>query len=119
MTPKHIKQNDIWMVDMGVDGIVGHEQKGTRPFYVISNTEYNTFSKTPIGFFLSTSEKKKENRFTVDVDMQGKSENVNTSQIRTISSERFMRYMGHGSDEETKLLLETFEREVIKIGKES
>jgi mRNA-degrading endonuclease toxin of MazEF toxin-antitoxin module len=115
MTPKNIKQNDIWMVNMGYDGIVGHEQKGTRPFYVISNTAYNTSSKTPIGFFLSTSEKKKTNRFTVDVDMQGTMENVNVSQIRTISADRFMTHMGHGSDAETKILMDTFSREILKM----
>ena len=55
---KEIKQNSIWMVKMVYDGIVGHEQKGTRPFYVISNDRYNNNSSTPIGYFLSTSSKK-------------------------------------------------------------
>lgn len=103
-----ISQHDIWMVKMGYDGIVGHEQKGNRPFYVISNTDYNKNSKTPIGFFLSTSAKKQTNRFTVDVDMQGTLENVNVSQIRTISSQRFLTKMGTGSNEDTKKLMETF-----------
>jgi mRNA-degrading endonuclease toxin of MazEF toxin-antitoxin module len=61
-----INKHEIWMVELG-NNAVGHEQKGNRPFYVISNNEYNKNSKTPIGFFLSTSEKKAQNRFTVDV----------------------------------------------------
>jgi mRNA-degrading endonuclease toxin of MazEF toxin-antitoxin module len=113
MQSKYIKQNDIWMVNMGHDGIVGHEQRGTRPFYVISNTGYNQASKTPIGFFLSTSEHKKLNKYTIDVNMQGVIETVNTSQIRTISSERFMTYMGHGNENDLKVLLDTFKKEII------
>jgi mRNA-degrading endonuclease toxin of MazEF toxin-antitoxin module len=102
------------MVNMGQDGIVGHEQRGTRPFYVISDTDYNNASRTPIGFFLSTSEHKKLNRYTVDVNMQGTLETVNTSQIRTISSERFMTYMGHGNNDDLKTLMETFNRELLE-----
>jgi len=113
MQNKYIRQNDIWMVNMGQDGIVGHEQRGTRPFYVISNTGYNQASKTPIGFFLSTSEHKKLNRYSVDVNMQGVIETVNTSQIRTISSERFMTYMGHGNSDDLITLLNTFKKEII------
>ena len=114
MVPKNIKQNDIWMVALGEEGIVGHEQKGNRPFYVISSTGYNQVSNTPIGFFLSTSEKKKLNRFAVEVDMQGSLETVNVSQIRTLSSDRFLRYMGSGSDEDLQKLIETFNQEIVK-----
>lgn len=108
-----ILQNDIWMVKMGTAGIVGHEQKGNRPFYVISKSDYNKNSKTPIGFFLSTSTKKQQNRFTVDVDMQGTNETVNVSQIRTISSDRFISKMGTGTNQDTQKLLATFIKELI------
>lgn len=114
MDNNHIKQNDIWMVNIGYDGIVGHEQKGTRPFYVISDTEYNTRSETPIGFFLSTSEKKRQNKYTLDIDMQGVLENVNVSQIRTISTQRFIRYMGTGTDQDLQKLISVFQQEIIK-----
>jgi mRNA-degrading endonuclease toxin of MazEF toxin-antitoxin module len=110
----YIEQNSIWLVDMGFDGIVGHEQKGTRPFYVISDTGYNNASKTPVGFFMSTSEHKKTNNYTVIVNMQGQEEAVNTSQIRTISAERFIKYMGHGNNDDLKLLIETFQKQIIK-----
>jgi len=114
-TPKVIEQNSIWMCSMGHVGIVGHEQKGNRPFYVISNTKYNNSSKTPIGFFLSTSSKKKGNRFTYDVDMQGVLENVNVSQIRTISAERFFKFMGTGTNEDTKELMNMFSEIIVNI----
>lgn len=115
MNDKIIRQNDIWMVNMGYDGIVGHEQRGTRPFYVISDTAYNTASKTPVGFFLSTSEHKRLNRYTVDVTMEdGNIETVNTSQIRTISSDRFFKYMGSGTDADLEILMATMRREVLR-----
>jgi mRNA-degrading endonuclease toxin of MazEF toxin-antitoxin module len=47
---KDIKQNSIWLVKLE-DKKVGQEQCGDRPFYVISSTEYNQRSGTPIGFF--------------------------------------------------------------------
>ncbi len=56
---KEIKQYSLWMVDLGNQECAkGHEQHGNRPFFVISSTEYNNKSKTPIGFFASNSEKK-------------------------------------------------------------
>jgi mRNA-degrading endonuclease toxin of MazEF toxin-antitoxin module len=111
---KEINQNDIWMVQMGYDGIVGHEQKGNRPFYVISNSKYNRNSRTPIGFFLSTSEKKQKNRFTLDVDMQGTPENVNISQIRTISNLRFLKKMGTGTQTDNLKLMKLFTEYIIE-----
>jgi len=108
-----IKQNSIWMVKMGYDGVAGHEQKGNRPFYVISNDTYNKNSGTPIGYFLSTSNKKKANRFTYDVDMQGTPENVNISQIRTISSERFLRNMGNGTNKDLDNLQKLFKEQIL------
>ena len=109
----NIKQNSIWMVKMGYDGIVGHEQKGNRPFYVISNDNYNKNSGTPIGYFLSTSKKKKANRFTYDVDMDGVMETVNISQIRTISSDRFLRHMGDCNNNDLLELQEIFQNQII------
>jgi mRNA-degrading endonuclease toxin of MazEF toxin-antitoxin module len=99
---------------MGFDGIIGHEQKGTRPFYVISDSGYNAASKTPVGFFMSTSEHKKTNNYTIIINMQGASEAVNTSQIRTISADRFIKYMGHGNDDDLRLLVDTFQKQIIK-----
>ena len=64
-----IMQYSIWMVDLGDKKCSeGHEQYGNRPFYVISSTDYNKKSKTPIGFFVSTSEKQP---FTLKLDDKG------------------------------------------------
>lgn len=110
---KEIKQNDIWMVHLGHEGSKGHEQKGSRPFLVVSNTRYNTASKTPIGFFMSTSTKKANNRFNVTVDMQGVEEYINISQVRTLSDLRFFKKLGYCSDEERKMIINKFSETVL------
>ena len=109
---QNIKQKEIWMINLGEDNIVGHEQKGNRPFFVISNDEYNQSSKTPIGFFLSTSAHKKTNRFSVET-IGNQIGSINTSQIRTISEDRFIRKIGEGTTQELNTVLETFLKEII------
>ncbi len=75
------------MVELGEKSCSkGHEQYGNRPFYVISATEYNIKSETPIGFFVSTSEKKSQNKFTLELEDKG---SANISQIRTLDKSRF------------------------------
>ena len=108
MSKPEIKQHSIWMVNLGNDS-VGHEQRGNRPFYVISSSGYNKMSNTPIGFFLSTSEKKSQNRFAVKCSVGW----VNSSQIRTISSERFLYFMGESDKATTMKVLETMVDEVL------
>ena len=108
-----IQQNDIWMVNLGQECSKGHEQKGTRPFYVISSTEYNTKSRTPVGFFMSTSFKKSQNRFTVKIDMQGVDEYINVSQIRTLSNLRFFKKIGYGTYEDLEKMLEKFNEVIL------
>ena len=109
-----IKQLEVWMVKLEQDNIVGHEQRGTRPFFVISESKYNEFSKTPVGFFLSTSAHKKLNRFTLEVSGDTKG-TVNVSQIRTLSAERFMFKIGEGTEEELKTLMKMFTKEIIGV----
>jgi len=103
-----IKQNDIWMVSLGHDA-VGHEQKGDRPFVVISSDEYNRNSGTPVGFFLSTSLKKSTNRFAVEL-VSGV---ANISQVRTLSSLRFKKFMNNAGKGSTQRLMEKFIAEVL------
>jgi mRNA-degrading endonuclease toxin of MazEF toxin-antitoxin module len=107
-----IKQGSVWMVKLGTDNIIGHEQKGDRPFYVISSTEYNSASNTPVGFFLSTSEHKRSNKYTVAVMINGTAEYVNVSQIRTISSDRLLRHMGD-SPNSLSGILEVFNSSIL------
>lgn len=106
-----MKQGEIWLVALGYDNIEGHEQKGNRPFYIVSNTTYNGFSNTPVGFFLSTSEKKKRNRFSHVVSTMNSA--VNVSQIRTLSADRFIKKMGEGTKEDTQAILRLFNQTII------
>lgn len=79
-----IKQFSVWQVTLEKNPI-GHEQGGTRPFFVISSDKYNIASKTPIGFIMSASENKSKNKFAVSLEGMDKvSSSVNVSQIRTI-----------------------------------
>jgi len=45
--------------------------------------------------------------------MQGTLENVNISQIRTISAERFLRYMGIGSMDDLSELQKLFSEQIL------
>ena len=113
--PKDIKQYSLWMVNLGEkDCAKGHEQYGDRPFFVISSTKYNKNSKTPIGFFSSTSEKKSQNRYSLTINNRG---SVNISQIRTLSEDRFIRCIEqiHSFELEAKIL-STFINQIIFNG---
>ena len=112
---KEIKQYSLWMVDLGnKECAEGHEQYGDRPFFVISSTEYNKKSKTPIGFFASTSEKKAQNKYSLNIDDKG---SVNISQIRTLSQKRFKKCIDeiYSTNLEAKIL-STFINQIILNG---
>ena len=84
---KEIQQYSIWMVKLGDEKCAkGSEQFGDRPFYVISSTQYNEKSKTPIGFFMSSSDKKSKNKYSLEIDDKS---SLNISQIRTLCQSRF------------------------------
>lgn len=111
----NIKQNEIWMVNLGNDNIEGHEQKGSRPFYVISSTRYNFNSKTPIGFFLTTSKNKIENkRLCYSLDLgDGNKEGVLITQIRTLSEKRFSKCIGIGKDSDLNEIINLFQQSIL------
>lgn len=89
---RYIEQGDIWYIRLEKEAF-GSEQGGKRPFLVISSTSYNTSSKTPIGFILSTSPKKRTNKYTIPIEeMSSDRSHVNVSQIRTVSKDRFLDY---------------------------
>ena len=110
-----IKQHSIWMVNLGEQICnKGHEQYGNRPFYVISSTEYNMKSETPIGFFVSTSEKKSQNKFTLKLEDKGW---VNISQIRTLDKSRFQKCIGQIQSNELEIeILSKFINQIIFNG---
>ena len=98
MTNNKILQGSIWWVDLE-NNPVGHEQGERRPFFVISKGDYNTRSKTPIGYTMSTSLHKSNNAFSVqitynDSQQEKKQGYVNVSQIRTLSIDRFGNSLG-------------------------
>ena len=115
----YIRQGDIWWVEIEEKG-KGHEQHGRRPFYVISKTFYNKNSKTPVGFFISTSTKKAGNRFTIDLpyklyksDNQEKYVTVNVSQVRPLAIERFKKKFGYTETKYVQNVLELFNNTLI------
>lgn len=103
-----INQFEVWLVDFGDDEkcFKSHEQRYTRPFLVISNYNYNSTSKTPIGFILSTSEKKSQNDYTLPLTDKS---HVNISQIKTISEERFIK------KEDTNITPKDFQKIIKKF----
>ena len=112
---KEIKQYSLWMVDLGNNECAkGHEQYGSRPFFVISSTKYNKKSRTPIGFFASTSAKKAQNKYSLDIEDKG---SINVSQIRTLSEKRFLTCINeiYSSELESKIL-STFINQIIFDG---
>ncbi|WP_104760645.1 type II toxin-antitoxin system PemK/MazF family toxin [Helicobacter cetorum] len=106
-------QGQIWIVELGNSNCKGHEQRGSRPFYIISCNTYNEKSKTYIGFFMSTSSKKEQNIFAYQV--RGIEGHVNVSQIRTLDDERFIKYVGKSSKEELRKILKCFKENILKV----
>ena len=109
-----VKQFSIWLVRLEQNPI-GHEQGGNRPFFVISGSEYNRNSGTPIGFLLSTSVKKSKNRFSVAAS---ETSHINVSQIRTLDISRFIREMGVLGKKTHDLVMEKFNKEILQINGE-
>ena len=103
-----IKQYSVWYVNLDCvhknnyenmfmeSNPIGHEQHGKRPVVVISPTQYNKQSGTPIVLCCSTSIKKSQNNFTSTIKWNEEHENtwVNHTQIRTLDKSRFYNYAG-------------------------
>ena len=94
----NILQGEIWWIKLD-ENPIGHEQGGTRPFFIISKDEYNKNSKTPMGFSISKSLHKSKNKFSIEIeyiDLKNNKKNiyVNISQLRTLSIERFNNKIG-------------------------
>ena len=107
IVPNDIKQFSVWYVDLDSKDSkdnnmfieskpVGHEQSGRRPVVVISQTQYNNKSGTPIVLCCSSSIKKSQNTFTFPIKWNDDHKDtwVNLSQIRTLDKSRFYNYAG-------------------------
>jgi len=86
-----ILQFSVWNVELEKKP-VGHEQGGNRPFFVISSSEYNKRSGTPMGFICSNSQNKINREFSEEMHFKNskKTSHVNVSQIRTLDETRFL-----------------------------
>jgi mRNA interferase MazF len=113
LNKENLEQYSVWIVDLGQDFTkndtfnssvpLGSEQSGLRPVIIMSPTEYNNISGTPIVMCCSTSSKKSSNNYTIPVKWNDnhKPTWVNISQIRTFDKERFTYYAGKLKNEET------------------
>ena len=93
-------QGDIWLANLEKKAM-GHEQGGRRPVLIISKTEWNDKSKTPICVICTTSVKKGKNRYTVDLRRENSDKDKHTyangSQLYTLDSGRFIRKVDSAS----------------------
>ncbi len=113
---KKIDFLDIWLIELGEDGnnIYKHEQFGKRPFVVISQNSYHENSKTPIGFIMTTSDAKKNSKYTLTIQLPNQPESaINTSQIKTLSQDRFISKLGKLNELDFKKLMEIFFKQII------
>tara|TARA_Y100001973_G_scaffold67175_1_gene98151 strand:+ start:84 stop:488 length:405 start_codon:yes stop_codon:yes gene_type:complete len=99
---KQFVQGDIWLADLEKKAM-GHEQGGKRPVVIISKTNWNNNSKTPICLICSTSEKKGANKYTVKLNRTNKKNSwANASQVYTLDSRRMIRKLDKVSKSELK-----------------
>ena len=107
IVPHDIRQFSVWYVDLDnkyskdqnlfiESQPTGHEQSGRRPVIVISPTQYNKKSGTPVVLCCSSSIKKSQNTFTFPIKWNDEHKDtwVNLSQIRTLDKTRFYNYAG-------------------------
>lgn len=94
-----ILQFSVWNVELE-NKPVGHEQGGNRPFFIISSSEYNKKSGTPMGFICSTSQNKVNREFSEEIHFKNskKTSHVNVSQIRTLDKTRFLNIIQEFTD---------------------
>lgn len=114
----NILQGEIWWVTLE-ENPVGHEQGGSRPFFILSKSEYNNRSETPIGFAVSKSQHKSRNKFSVEIVYKNKNSVdekiwVNVSQLRTLSIERFGKKLGRcSSSSDIQKIMKIFYEKII------
>jgi len=114
----NILQGEIWWISLE-ENPVGHEQGGSRPFFILSKSEYNNRSKTPIGFAVSKSMHKSRNKFSVEIvykNIKNEDEKVwvNVSQLRTLSIERFGKKLGRcSSANDIQKIMNHFYKQII------
>lgn len=99
---------DVYTIDL--DPTIGSEIKKTRPCVIISPDEMNQYLKTVIIAPMTTSKKKYESR--VNIEFQGKENQIVLDQIRTVDKQRLVKRSGKLSPQDSqitcKVILEMF-----------
>ena len=88
--------------------VIGSEQSGSRPVVIVSHDVFNDRSGTVIAIALSSQEPRAGFPFSLEI-MSAKLPRrswAKISQIRTLSSERLGRKLGHISPEELDRIVE-------------
>ena len=90
--------------------VIGSEQSGSRPVVVVSHDVFNDRSGTVIAIALSSQEPRAGFPFSLEITSAKlpKRSWAKISQIRTLSSERLGRKLGHISPEELDRIVEGF-----------
>lgn len=94
---------DVRMLERGavvyadLNPVMGYEQAGHRPVLVLSDTRFNQRSGTAVVMPLTSKRPKAGYPFSIEVGVVGVERVVSyvkPGQVRTISTERFGRYVG-------------------------
>ena len=101
-----ILRGDIYGADL--DATRGHEQAGKRPVLVISHDVFNERSGTVIALALTSEPQRAGLPLALKIESVKlpKPSWVKISQVRTLSTERLGRCLGHLGAEELELVIE-------------
>lgn len=101
-----ILRGDILWADL--NPVKGHEQAGLRPVLILSPEIFNARSGTVIAMALTSQPQRAGFPLTLEINSCSlpKPTWVKISQIRTISTERLGKRMGHVSDDEMSHIVE-------------
>ena len=99
------RRGDIWMTDLGEDGI-GSEQKGLRPCVVIQNNIGNHYGPTVIVAAITTAVKAKMPTHFVLKSSDGvyKTSVCLCEQVFTVDKRRLKSYVGRLGEDKFKVL---------------
>ena len=91
-----------------LDPVIGHEQAGQRPVLVISDDILNRHSGTVIAMAVTSQEPKAGFPLTLALSqtLAGKQAWIKIAQVRTLSTKRLGRILGHVDDADIAAILE-------------
>jgi len=95
-----ILRGDIYWANL--DPAKGHEQGGQRPVLILSNDVFNQHSGTVIAMALTSQSQRAGFPLSLELSSTNlpKKSWVKISQIRTLSTERLSRKVGHAKSDE-------------------